>query len=118
MGWRGFADYVRTSELDAGLQRPLARQEGSALMCAEAVAWRCHRSLVADALIVLGTRVEHVMNGKTFPRAHSHFFRACAAQNASLALSARPAVSSHDHEFPIIRHDNLYPITEYGQLRL
>ena len=34
-------------------------------MCAEAVAWRCHRSLVADALIVLGTRVEHVMNGRT-----------------------------------------------------
>jgi hypothetical protein len=34
-------------------------------MCAEAAAQRCHRSLIADALIVLGTRVEHVMNGKT-----------------------------------------------------
>jgi hypothetical protein len=37
---------------------------------AEAVPWRCHRSLVADALIVRGNRVEHIMNGRTF-RVHS-----------------------------------------------
>jgi uncharacterized protein (DUF488 family) len=69
MGWRntsfrGFADYMQTSEFDAGLQRliKLARQKRSALMCAEAVPWRCHRSLVADALTVLGVRVEDIMS--------------------------------------------------------
>ena len=69
MGWRntsfrGFADYMQTSEFDAGLQRliKLARQKRSALMCAEAVPWRCHRSLVADALTVREIRVEDIMS--------------------------------------------------------
>jgi len=69
MGWRnssfrGFADYMQTSEFDAGLQRliKLARQKRSALMCAEVVPWRCHRSLIADALAVLGIRVEDIMS--------------------------------------------------------
>jgi uncharacterized protein (DUF488 family) len=58
MGWRnisfrGFADYMQTTEFDAGLQRliRLALQKRSAVMCAEAVPWRCHRSLIGDALI-------------------------------------------------------------------
>jgi len=69
MGWRnssfrGFADYMQTSEFDAGLQRliKLVRQKRSTLMCAEAVPWRCHRSLIADALTVLGIRVEDIMS--------------------------------------------------------
>src|SRR6202163_1522965 len=69
LGWRntsfrGFADYMQTSEFDAGLQRliKLARQRRNALMCAEAVPWRCHRSLIADALTVLGIRVEDIMS--------------------------------------------------------
>ncbi len=72
MGWhnasfRGFADYMQTPEFDAGLQRliKLARQKRTALMCAEAVPWRCHRSLVADALTVRGIHVGHIMNEKT-----------------------------------------------------
>ncbi len=77
MGWRntsfrGFADYMQTSEFDAGLQRllKLARQKRSALMCAEAVPWRCHRSLIGDALVVRGIRVDDIMSEKT-SRAHS-----------------------------------------------
>src|ERR1700681_4559544 len=69
MGWRntsfrGFADYMQTSEFDAGLQRliKLAGQKRCALMCAEAVPWRCHRSLVGDALTVRGIRVEDIMS--------------------------------------------------------
>ncbi|MGA7625166.1 MAG: DUF488 domain-containing protein [Candidatus Acidiferrales bacterium] len=69
MGWRntsfrGFADYMQTSEFDAGLQRliKLAGQKRSALMCAEAVPWRCHRSLVGDALTARGIRVEDIMS--------------------------------------------------------
>jgi uncharacterized protein (DUF488 family) len=72
MGWRntsfrGFADYMQTSGFDAGLRRliKLARQKRSALMCAEAVPWRCHRSLIADAFIVRGIRVEHIMSEST-----------------------------------------------------
>jgi Protein of unknown function, DUF488 len=59
MGWRntsfrGFADYMQTSEFEAGLHRliKLAGQKRSAMMCAEAVPWRCHRSVIADALTV------------------------------------------------------------------
>jgi uncharacterized protein (DUF488 family) len=71
MGWRnasfrGFADYMHTPEFAAGLQRliKLAKQKKSALMCAEAVPWRCHRSLIADALVIRGFRVEDIISGK------------------------------------------------------
>lgn len=68
-GWRnasfrGYADYMTTSEFEAALQPILsrARTEKQALMCAEAVPWRCHRSLVADALTVRGVRVEEIQS--------------------------------------------------------
>ena len=67
-GWhnasfRGFADYMRTPEFAAGLARveSLARTKRCALMCAEAVPWRCHRSLLADALTIRGHAVAHIM---------------------------------------------------------
>lgn len=70
MGWRnasfrGFADYMQTPDFDAGLGRliKLAKQKRSALMCAEAVPWRCHRSLIADALVVRGIRVKDIIGG-------------------------------------------------------
>src|ERR1700688_3610542 len=71
MGWqntsfRGFADYMQTSEFEAGLGRlmKLAGQKRSAIMCAEAVPWRCHRSLIADALTVRGIQVDDIMSMK------------------------------------------------------
>ena len=71
MGWRntsfrGFADYMQTSKFEAGLERliKLAGQKRSAIMCAEAVPWRCHRSLIADALTVRGIRVDDIMTMK------------------------------------------------------
>jgi uncharacterized protein (DUF488 family) len=77
MGWcnssfRGFADYMQTSEFEAGLHRlmKLAGQKRSAIMCAEAVPWRCHRSLIADALTVRGIQVDHIMSMKR-SRVHS-----------------------------------------------
>ncbi len=70
-GWRnasfrGFADYMQTSDFEVGLHRllKLAGQKRSAIMCAEAVPWRCHRSLIADALTVRGIRVEDIMSMK------------------------------------------------------
>ena len=71
MGWRntsfrGFADYMQTSEFEAGLHRliKLAGEKRSAIMCAEAVPWRCHRSLIADALTARGIRVDDIMSMK------------------------------------------------------
>lgn len=69
LGWRnasfrGFADYMQTPEFEQSLEEliQLANQERIVLMCAEAVPWRCHRSLIADALLVRGIRVENIMS--------------------------------------------------------
>jgi uncharacterized protein (DUF488 family) len=69
IGWRnvsfrGYADYMQTPEFAetlAGLIEQAAR-ERIALMCAEAVPWRCHRSLIADALVVHGIRAEEIIS--------------------------------------------------------
>jgi uncharacterized protein (DUF488 family) len=62
--FRGFADYMQTIEFRENLQAliDLARQDRVAVMCAEAVPWRCHRWLIADALLAHGLRVEHIMD--------------------------------------------------------
>ncbi len=64
LSFRGYADYMQTPEFKENLQELicLARHEGVALMCAEAVPWRCHRSLIADALVARGLEVEHIMS--------------------------------------------------------
>jgi uncharacterized protein (DUF488 family) len=69
LGWRnesfrGYADYMASEEFRAGLARLLemAREKRTAIMCAEAVPWRCHRSLVGDALLVRGVRVQDIMS--------------------------------------------------------
>lgn len=61
--FRGYADYMQTGEFEAGLAelRELAEDGTAAIMCAEAVPWRCHRSLVADVLTARGATVEHIM---------------------------------------------------------
>ena len=71
-GWRntsfrGYADYMQTEEFREALDRliGLAEEKKTAIMCAEAVPWRCHRSLVADALIVRGYEVRDIMSGKS-----------------------------------------------------
>lgn len=69
-GWRnasfrGFADYMQTPDFEVGLARlvELAKKKTIAIMCAEAVPWRCHRSLIADALLVRRIPVEHILSG-------------------------------------------------------
>ncbi len=69
MGWRiasfrGYADYMQTPEFEQSLEEviDLGTRERIVLMCAEAVSWRCHRSLIADALLVRGIRAEDVMS--------------------------------------------------------
>ena len=67
-GWRndsfrGFADHMASAEFEAGLRRllELGHDRAVAVMCAEAVPWRCHRSLIADALLVRGSEVRHLL---------------------------------------------------------
>lgn len=69
--FQGFADYMLTEDFAAGLEelRKLAAQGRVALMCAEAVPWRCHRSLIADALTARGAKVEHI-TGKSHTNPH------------------------------------------------
>jgi len=59
--FRGYADYMLTPEFEEGLAELLALPRPVAMMCAEAVPWRCHRSLVADALLARGTVVFHIV---------------------------------------------------------
>jgi uncharacterized protein (DUF488 family) len=66
-GWRtpafrGFADYMQIEEFEENLSKliEIAGKKQIAIMCAEAVPWRCHRSLIADALTVRKVKVEHI----------------------------------------------------------
>jgi uncharacterized protein (DUF488 family) len=68
-GWRnssfrGYADHMASDEFRTGLSSllDLAREKRTAIMCAEAVPWRCHRSLIGDALLVRGVHVEDIMS--------------------------------------------------------
>ena len=75
LGWRntsfrGFADYMATPEFSEGLEMLMKIAGGTktAFMCAEAVPWRCHRSLIADALIKKGWIVRDIMSRKSTPK--------------------------------------------------
>jgi len=80
-GWRndsfrGYADYMQEDGFRLALDRlqELALQSRTAIMCAEAVPWRCHRSLISDALFVDGVEVEHITGkGRTSPHRLTSF---------------------------------------------
>lgn len=84
-GWRvasfgAYADYMATAEFSEGLERLEAFAAGrpTAMMCSEAVPWRCHRRLVADALLVRGWEVLDLMApGRAEPHALTAFARVC-----------------------------------------
>jgi len=68
LGWqnksfRGYADYMQTKEFSENLLKLVAliQQNCLAIMCAEAVPWRCHRSLLADALLARGIKIFHIL---------------------------------------------------------
>jgi uncharacterized protein (DUF488 family) len=76
--FRGYADHMQTPEFEEGLcqLRALAKEGPVAVMCAEAVPWRCHRSLLADALLARGVVVEHLVGrGRTRPHRLTPFAR-------------------------------------------
>ena len=83
-GWRnesfrGFADYMQTPSFSEGLEQliDMSRIRRTAIMCAEAVPWRCHRSLVADALVVRGIVVIDILTQTSWqPHALTSFAHA------------------------------------------
>ncbi|HEY3840272.1 MAG TPA: DUF488 domain-containing protein [Bryobacteraceae bacterium] len=97
-GWRnqsfrGYADYLQTSEFEAALSglENAAAAERVAIMCAEAVPWRCHRSLIADVLTARGYPVEHIMSAtKSNPHALTSFAR---VEGTSVTYPASPQES-------------------------
>lgn len=62
-GFRGYADHMATPAFAEALERliTLARESRTAVMCAEAVPWRCHRQLLSDALVLRGLHVVHIL---------------------------------------------------------
>lgn len=71
-GFRGFADYMETAafEESLGVLLELASRQTTAIMCAEAVPWRCHRTLISDAIVARGVAVEHILEARSL-RAHT-----------------------------------------------
>jgi hypothetical protein len=92
---------MQTPEFAASLDEVVAaaRQESVALMCAEAVPWRCHRSLVADALLVRGVRVEDIL---TRTRAQVHPLTPWARVRGT-ELTYPPSPASHREVQPVSR---------------
>ncbi len=115
LGWRnasfrGYADYMQTEEFEQAVQRllQLCGEKRCAVMCAEAVPWRCHRSLLADALVARGIAVEHILgpsrrdahhltpfakieNGTvTYPKAEGAKLEGNSRQKAAAAGQAEP----------------------------
>jgi uncharacterized protein (DUF488 family) len=70
--FRGFADYMQTVEFEEALEKliDMAEKQTTTVMCAEAVPWRCHRSLIGDALLIRGVSVIHIM-GMNSAREHT-----------------------------------------------
>lgn len=67
LSFRGFADYMQTPEFMKGIELLIetSKLKQTVIMCAEAVPWRCHRSLIGDALVVRGIEVEDIMSERT-----------------------------------------------------
>lgn len=67
LSFRGFADYMQSDEFWKGIEDLMIYAKGNdaAIMCAEALPWRCHRSLIADALLSKGIKVFHIISEKS-----------------------------------------------------
>ena len=75
--FRGYADYMETDQFKAGVEEllQLAREKRVAVMCAEAVWWRCHRSLISDYLKAAGHTVIHIIDER---KSEEHPFTSAA----------------------------------------
>jgi uncharacterized protein (DUF488 family) len=82
-GFRGYADYMASADFATGIARllRLAQAQRSAVMCAEALWWRCHRALIADHLKAQGIEVTHILSaGRTEPHPYTSAARIVAGR--------------------------------------
>ena len=88
--FRGFADYMETPEFARAIRRlaTLASDQRSAIMCAEAVWWRCHRSLISDLLKAWGWTVIHILDAK---KTQDHPFTSAARVDGVLSDKVQEA---------------------------
>ncbi len=103
LGWRNlsfrnYADYMETDAFAAGIEElvRLADEMPTAILCAEAVPWRCHRSLVSDALAVRGVKVLHIMG---VGKAHEHAMTPFADVDGT-HITYPPAAETDEGESP------------------
>ncbi len=92
---RGYADYMQTKEFRDGIERlkALASKQRTAIMCSEAVWWRCHRGLVSDLFKLNGTRVLHIM-GPSSPAEHPY-------TSAAHVVDGHLDYSGDQHQLPL-----------------
>jgi uncharacterized protein (DUF488 family) len=98
-GWknrsfRGYADYMQTPAFADSVTKLIqsATAAPTVIMCAEAVPWRCHRSLIADALLARGNEVEHILSATSRkPHTYTPFAR---VEGESVTYPALPLVES------------------------
>jgi uncharacterized protein (DUF488 family) len=114
MGWqnasfRGYADYMQTPEFAKSIEElvRLANQEQIVLMCAEAVPWRCHRSLIADALLVRGIRTEDIMSAT---RRQVHTLTPFAKVQGTVITY--PTGDSESAKEPVSKRSRLRPVAK------
>jgi uncharacterized protein (DUF488 family) len=105
-GWendsfRGFADYMQTEGFRSGLEKLLdaARRERTVVLCAEAVPWRCHRSLIADALLFGGTPVEDILD---LDHSRPHRLTPFARWDGTRVTYPKPAADGQDIRQPTL----------------
>jgi len=100
LSFRGYADYMQTADFSADLASliELARRDRVALMCAEAVPWRCHRSLIADALLVRGIVCCEIVSPKRL-QAH-HLTRFAHVSGLELSYPPTPAPETSGQSGP------------------
>ena len=93
--FRGYADYMQTKEFHDGIERlkALASNQRTAIMCSEAVWWRCHRGLISDVFKLHGTRVLHIM-GPASPPEHPY-------TSAAHVVDGRLDYSGDQHQLPL-----------------
>ncbi len=105
LSFRGFADYMQKEEFKNSLQEliELTKTERLALMCAEAVPWRCHRSLIADALSVRGVQVEHILSSTSL---QSHKITPWAKVNGTLITYPREEPRNNNIRSSKVRKSN------------
>jgi len=104
LGWknssfRGYADYMQTPPFETKLGElvELGQTKRTAIMCAEAVPWRCHRSLIADALLARGVEVRHIFNSSTAkPHAFTPFAQIERQRVTYPGLGLEPGRADYD----------------------